>query len=128
MNKINIKLQFSQEDLQDPDLEHIDYNCFQDIFEIPFKKYKILKEDSLDIAFEKIISAFDSEKIDQNEIELFQLVKSAIEKATDYYTSDNQPGEMTVKYAQIVLLSYSNDKIVETKFFDLPEWLYDEAS
>ena len=32
MNKINIKLQFSQEDLQDPDLVHIDYYCFQDIF------------------------------------------------------------------------------------------------
>jgi len=126
MNTITIKLQFSEKDLEDSFLENIDYYCFDEEVEIPFEKYKIQNEDSLDIAFEKILSAFDDLDdglIDENELELLQLVKSAMEKASDYYEG-NQSGDQMVEYAKI-RVTKSNDKTVEEKFFDLPDWLYE---
>jgi|GEM_PF-4904881 hypothetical protein len=127
MNTITIKLQFSEKDLEDSFLENIDYYCFDEEVEIPFEKYKIQNGDSLDIAFEKILSAFDDLDdglIDENELELLQLVKSAMEKASDYYEG-NQSGDQMVEYAKIRVTGYSNDKTVEEKFFDLPNWLYE---
>ena len=126
INKITIKLQFSEKDLEDDFLEKIDYYCFDERVEIPFEKYKIQNEDRLDIAFEKILSAFDDLDdglIDENELELLQLVKSAMEKASDYYEG-NQSGDQMVEYAKI-RVTKSNDKTVEEKFFDLPDWLYE---
>jgi len=32
---------------------------------------------------------------------------------------------IVVKYAKIRVTGYSNDKTVEEKFFDLPNWLYE---
>ena len=46
-----------------------------------------------------------------------------MEKASDYYEG-NQSGDQMVEYAKI-RVTKSNDKTVEEKFFDLPDWIFD---